>query len=55
MVTLLRPLARIFEVFALIENRWSLTATFTGEDVVRAEPFPAAEIDLASIWGADEV
>ena len=25
-----------------------------GEDVVRAEPFPEAEIDLASIWGPAE-
>jgi hypothetical protein len=24
---------------------------FTGDDVIRADPFPAAEIDLASIWG----
>lgn len=49
------PLVRLVEVFTLVKTTWSLTTTFTGEDVVRAEPFPEAEIDLASIWGADEV
>ena len=28
--------------------------TKTGVDKVVAEPFPAAEIDLAAIWGSDE-
>jgi Uma2 family endonuclease len=52
---LIDPLTRIFEVFALVDTRWSLFATYTGEDVVHAEPFPEAEIDLGSIWGPDEV
>jgi Uma2 family endonuclease len=52
---LIDPLTRIFEVFALVDTRWSLVASYTGEDVLRAEPFPEAEIDLGSIWGPDEV
>ncbi|HEV7428018.1 MAG TPA: Uma2 family endonuclease [Thermoanaerobaculia bacterium] len=47
------PLVRLVEVFTL-KTTWSLIATYTGEDVVRAEPFPAAEIDLGSIWGTDD-
>ncbi|HEX7681285.1 MAG TPA: Uma2 family endonuclease [Thermoanaerobaculia bacterium] len=48
------PIARLFEVFTLEGERWSRVHTYSGSDVVRAEPFPEAEIDLASIWGADE-
>jgi Uma2 family endonuclease len=51
---LVDPLIRLFEVFALEGERWSLVHTYSGNDVVRADPFPEAEIDLASIWGADE-
>jgi hypothetical protein len=42
------------EVLTLDVDNWKYVATFIGEDDVRAEPFPEAEIDLASIWGADE-
>jgi Uma2 family endonuclease len=52
---LVDPIGRTLEVLRLDEDNWKYVATFTGEDVVRAEPFPEAEIDLASIWGADEV
>ena len=48
------PIARLFEVFTFEGERWSLVHTHSGNDVVRAEPFPEAEIDLASIWGPDE-
>jgi len=48
------PIARLFEVFTLEGGRWSRVHTYTGNDVVRADPFPEAEIDLASIWGSDE-
>ncbi len=48
------PIARLFEVFTLESERWSRVHTYSGNDIVRAEPFPEAEIDLASIWGPDE-
>ncbi|HXA19024.1 MAG TPA: Uma2 family endonuclease [Thermoanaerobaculia bacterium] len=48
------PIARLFEMFTLESERWSRVHTYSGNDVVRAEPFPEAEIDLASIWGTDE-
>jgi Uma2 family endonuclease len=51
---LVDPIGRTLEVLTLDGDNWKYAATFTGEDVVRAEPFPEAEIDLGSIWGADE-
>ena len=48
---LVDPIGRIQEVLTLDGGNWRIVATFTGDDVVRAEPFPEAEIDLASIWG----
>ena len=48
---LVDPERRILEVFQLAGGVWTDVHVFTGDDVVRAEPFPAAEIDLASIWG----
>jgi Uma2 family endonuclease len=48
------PIGRMLEVLTLSVDNWKFAATFTGGDVVRAEPFPEAEIDLASIWGPDE-
>ncbi|HSY52657.1 MAG TPA: Uma2 family endonuclease [Thermoanaerobaculia bacterium] len=48
------PIARLFEVFTLEGERWSRVHTYSGNDMVRADPFPEAEIDLASIWGPDE-
>jgi Uma2 family endonuclease len=51
---LVDPIGRTLEVLTLDDGNWKYSATFTGEDVVRAEPFPEAEIDLASIWGPDD-
>ena len=45
------PERRILEVFQLAGDVFATLHVFTGDDVVRADPFPAAEIDLASIWG----
>ena len=47
-------IGRTLEVLTLDGDNWKYVATFTGEDVVRAEPFPEAEIDLRSIWGPDD-
>jgi Uma2 family endonuclease len=48
------PIGHTLEVLALDRDNWKYAATFTSGDVVRAEPFPEAEIDLGSIWGPDE-
>jgi Uma2 family endonuclease len=51
---LVDPIGRTLEVLTLDGDNWKYVATYTGEDVVRAEPFPEAEINLGSIWGPDE-
>jgi Uma2 family endonuclease len=48
------PIGRMLEVLSLNGDNWKIVATFFGGDIVRAEPFPEAEIDLGSIWGPDE-
>ncbi len=47
---LIDPVARILEVFRRQGESWLLVATFTGNDVVRAEPFDAVELELSLIW-----
>jgi Uma2 family endonuclease len=47
---MLSPLLRLLEVYRLEAGRWSLLDTYEGDDKVRAEPFDAVELDLASIW-----
>lgn len=48
------PIGHVLEALTLVGDNWKYVATFTSGDVVRAEPFPEAEIDLGSIWGPDE-
>lgn len=48
---LVDPEDRTLEVMQLDGGHWTIIHVFTGNDKVVAEPFPAAEIDLASIWG----
>jgi len=50
---LVDPIARTLEVLRLENRRWSIVATHDREDVVRAEPFEAIEIDLQALWGDD--
>jgi hypothetical protein len=38
------------EVFRRHELGWLLIASFEGASLVRAEPFDAIELDLASLW-----
>lgn len=45
------PEARTVEVMQLVGEHYTVLHVFTGDDKVCAQPFPAAEIDLASIWG----
>jgi Uma2 family endonuclease len=47
---LLSPLLRTLEVYRLEGGRWSLLETYEDDEKVRAEPFDAVELDLASIW-----
>jgi Uma2 family endonuclease len=48
---LVDPLDRSLEVFRLEAGRWSLLATHRGDEIVRAEPFQAVEVDLLGLWG----
>lgn len=48
------PIARMLEVLTLDGSSWKYAGTFSGDDIVHADPFPEAEIDLGSIWGPEE-
>jgi Uma2 family endonuclease len=48
---LIDPLARTLEVLKLENGRWTILATHAGDEVVRAEPFEAIELELAALWG----
>jgi Uma2 family endonuclease len=47
---LIDPLARTLEVRRLVDGAWTIVAIHSGEDIVRAEPFEAVEIELPRIW-----
>jgi Uma2 family endonuclease len=47
---LVDPIERTLEVFHLADGLWSLVATFSDDERVRAEPFDAIELDLALLW-----
>ncbi len=49
---LVEPLQQTLEVLRLESGRWSLLATRSAGDRVRAEPFEAIELDLATLWAA---
>lgn len=49
-VWLLNPLLRTLEVYRLDGGRLALLDTYEGDDKIRAEPFDAVELDLASLW-----
>lgn len=49
---LIEPLQQTLEVLRLESGRWSLLATRSARDRVRAEPFEAIELDLATLWAA---
>jgi Uma2 family endonuclease len=48
---LVDPLERSLEMLRLEGGRWNLLATYRGDEVVRAEPFQAVEVDLLGLWG----
>ncbi len=47
---LLNPVERTLEVYRLENGRWVELETYEGGDPVRAEPFDAIELSLASLW-----
>jgi Uma2 family endonuclease len=48
---LVDPLDRTLEVLSLEGGRWNLLGTHRGDEIVRAEPFQAVEVDLLGLWG----
>jgi Uma2 family endonuclease len=48
---LLDPVTRTLESYRLSGGHWLLLATRAGSARFRAEPFDAAELDLAALWG----
>jgi Uma2 family endonuclease len=49
-VWLINPKTRTLEVLRLDAGRWALVATHSEDDVVRAVPFDAIELELGSLW-----
>jgi Uma2 family endonuclease len=47
---LLSPVHQTLEVYRLENGRWTLLETYEENAIVRAEPFEAVELNLASIW-----
>jgi Uma2 family endonuclease len=44
------PALKTLQVFRLENKHWSLATAFSGEEMVRAEPFDAVELDLSALW-----
>ncbi len=51
-VWLVDPIAQTLEVLRLDAGRWTIVSTWSGVDVVRAEPFEALDLDLTWLWDA---
>jgi Uma2 family endonuclease len=53
-VWLVDPIAKILEVHTLDqeEARWSEVRVYQGDDVIRAAPFDAIELELAALWSS---
>lgn len=49
-VWLVNPVTETLEILRLDGDGWRLVATHAGTDKVRAEPFDAIELDLATLW-----
>ena len=47
---LVEPLQQTLEILRLESERWSLLATHSAGERVRAEPFDAIELDLGTLW-----
>ncbi|HEX7676579.1 MAG TPA: Uma2 family endonuclease [Thermoanaerobaculia bacterium] len=47
---LIDPTTRTLEVLRLENGRWLVAGNYGGDDVVRAKPFDAVEIELGALW-----
>ena len=47
---LVNPAERTLEVLRLRDGAWTILAVHAGDELVRAEPFEALELDLARLW-----
>ena len=47
---LVDPIVHMLEVFRLEGGKWKCVADYADDEVVRAEPFDAVEISLATLW-----
>jgi Uma2 family endonuclease len=47
---LVDPLEKTLEIFRLDNGNWVVAAVYSEDDIVRAEPFQAIEINLSSLW-----
>jgi Uma2 family endonuclease len=47
---LIDPEAKLLEVWRLEKEKWMRIGTWTDNTVVRAEPFDAVELELATLW-----
>jgi Uma2 family endonuclease len=54
-VWLVDPIARILEVYRLDGGQWVDVGAYGGEELVRAEPFSAVEMDMSQWWLEEEV
>jgi Uma2 family endonuclease len=45
-----KPTDRTLEVFRLRDGAWTIVGVWEGAAVVRAQPFEAVELELASLW-----
>jgi Uma2 family endonuclease len=50
-VWLINPVSRTLELFRRSGTGWTLVKTCAEDEVVRAEPFEAIELDLLLLWG----
>jgi Uma2 family endonuclease len=51
---IVNPLARTLEIFRRSQVEWTLAAVHGGDEVVRAEPFQAIDLELARLWGESD-
>jgi Uma2 family endonuclease len=47
---LIDPIAKLLEVWRLEHEKWMRIGTRTDDAIVRAEPFDAVALELATLW-----
>lgn len=50
---LVNPLTRTLEVYRRVADEWLLVKAHADDELVRAEPFDAVELDLLALWGEE--